>query len=174
MLKTSVISGVILSMNLFAYPVCQHSWGQVSCSSGTIDKLDAQGIVSMVDTIVKGKSRVDGTLNAENVTLNELNTHGLTMISNSKVNGNSNIYGALKADNTEFKGRLFIASENAEFNSCIANEIVVSSNKFNSIIKLTGNTTIKNIAFSKAGGEVWLYDNSKVLNPAQGGTIIKK
>ena len=176
MLKVaSLLGGIIFSMSAIASPVCQQSWGQMICSKGTIDKLNAQGIVSVIDTKVLGKSSINGTFNAKNAQLNELSIHGMSVFNNSSITGESHLFGSLKASNCKFSKSLFITSQNMALNSCNLAKIVASSGgEFNTIIKLTGNSVVNQIVFTKAGGEVWLYDTAKVLQPVQGGTIINK
>jgi len=176
MLKNNyLISCIFMSINILAAPVCNSSWGQLNCGKGSVNKIDAQGIVSMNNTIVSGKSNINGTLNASHVNLNTLNAKGMSIIEESTINGVSQFVGSLLATNSKFKDNMYITSESVDLASCKAKKLIINNKgDLHTKLKLHGNTTVQKVVFKKTGGEVWLYDNAKVIQPLDSGKLINK
>jgi hypothetical protein len=171
---SKLFGGIVLCSNILAHPVCTNFWGGTACGSGKVDSLESQGVVNITGTEVVGKTNVQGSFNVKKATLNIVEVHGSTAISDSRVLGKSTLLGSLEATNTSFENNIDIHSDNMSFNSCQIGLLSVTSKNRPGKVMLTGNTKANKIVFNQAGGEVWLYDDAKVVTDVVGGKIVKK
>lgn len=169
-----LLGSILLCSNIIAHPVCTNFWGGTACGSGKVDSVESQGVVNITGTEVTGKVKVQGSFNVKKAILNTIEVHGSTAISDSRVLGKSSFLGSLEASSTIFNNDINIHSNEVEFNSCQVNSMSITSDKKNSIVKLSGNTQAKRITFNQPGGEVWLYDNAKVIEKVVSGKVINK
>ena len=169
-----LLSSIILCSNIIAHPVCTNFWGGTACGSGKVDAVNSQGVVNITGTEVVGQVKVQGSFNVKKAVLNTIEVHGSTAISDSRVLGKSSFLGSLEASSTNFNSDINVHSDEIEFDSCQINSLSITSNKKNSVIKLRGNTIAKQIIFNQPGGEVWLYDNAKIIEKVISGKVIHK
>ena len=177
MLQRAILFMSVLLMGgqVMAASVCQKSWGQVVCGAGSVAQLQAEGQVTMIGTVVKGPSQIQGTLNANHVRLNQLKVQGMTVLSHGAVLGEGHIVGGLVADHCQFHKALTLVSQTAQFTDCQVPQLnVVVSSGVSSVIQLKGQSQVGKIVFSSPGGTVWVFDHARVLAPVIGGKVVQK
>lgn len=169
-----LLFGVTFSAASSASTVCNNGYGEVTCSKGSVDSVNANGVAKMDGTTVLQHTQVNGSLQAQKVVLNTLTVNGDTSMSNSTVNKAARVNGALKARNTKFLSTLTIASNNARLDKCETKDITIEKiDAPKQALKLTSTNVEGSIKFNGNNGFVYLCKGSKITGSVSGGKIVE-
>jgi len=177
LLKTMATVALCVSGGLAYADTCSMVPGSVTCGSGSVDSLMANGMATLNGTVIKGSAVINGLLNAEDARFQSLDVNGSTKLDQCTVSETAKIKGSLSASSTLFESILEVFS----------GEIHLTNSKVNRDLHI-GHTDAKkqtvyldnfseifgNIVFDDGKGEVILRGKSKIDGKVIGGQIVHR
>jgi len=157
--------------------VCITQPGSISCGSGTINKLNSQGIVSISGTTITGPTIINGLLSAEKARFSSLDVNGSAYLVKCTITSSATIRGSLSATSTKFQDKVDVYSNSIRFtNSKISSDLHLyhSSSKQQTVTLDKASEISGNIIFDDGNGNVVLQGNSKIGGKIIGGQVTVK
>jgi len=158
-----------------AQQVCVGEFGEVICSKGVVDDINANGVAKIKGTEVEYHTQVNGSLRATNAKFASLTVNGDATIKKSTVKAEAKINGSLNIDDSQLLSNLILTSNHAVFKkSQLKNIMIKKTNSPKQTIKLIATTVKGDVSFENESGIVYLCENSKVEGKIIGGKAITK
>lgn len=181
-----------LSTTVWAADKDINSFGDNEISNIKISKLNHSGSIEILNASINDFAIINGQLKAKKTTFSELTINGDAELDRSSVDGNLAINGSIEADSSAFNGPVLIHGHisaessqfvntitlhgnQAEFEECSLQKLVIQKNNSNmpQTIYLEDTIVKGDIIFEQGNGIVMIDDDSKIQGSITGGTIKK-
>ena len=151
--------------------------GIISCKKGVVDHIHGNGIASINDTTITGKTLFNGSLSANNATFSSVDLNGSVKLTQCTINDQAIIKGGLIASSTKFMHGVTVHSNKVEFldSQIIGDLHMPRTEQEEQVVVLDKHSTIKgSIIFDSLHGVVILRGKSKIDGEIIGGEARKK
>ncbi|MDG2348352.1 MAG: hypothetical protein P8L77_02690 [Gammaproteobacteria bacterium] len=158
---------------MLAFSNCTELYGQTNCSQGTLDHLNANGMVSLTGTEVLGHAMVKGQLLAQGASFKTLAIHGTAELNDVNTSKDLTIKGFVVMKHTNV-GNVHATANRIELHDTNVGDInmLKHDNEPQTVI-LSGHTKVSgNIYFEQGNGRVVKGSNVSIHGKIIGGNQV--
>lgn len=165
--------GLISVLPMLAFSQCVELYGQTHCHEGTVNHLNANGMVSLSDTQVLGNAHVRGQLTAQGAQFESLSIQGTAELNHVKASKDLKVQGFLVMKDTKAT-QVTVTSNRLELYRSEVDAVNVLKHRGEpQTIVLGEHTKVKgDIHFEQGNGEVMLAPTAQIFGQITGGKVV--
>ena len=159
---------------MLAFSHCTELYGQTNCYQGSLDHLNANGMVSLSGTEVRGNAEIHGQLSANGASFQSLSIHGTAELNQVTASKDIAVKGFLVMKNTKVENINATANRIELHDTEVADIVMLKQqNDEPQTIILSGKTKIRGkIFFEQGNGRVVKAPSANISGKIIGGTQI--
>lgn len=139
-------------------PVQNVSSGVISYGKESLESLQANGLVTLDGTTIRGKLEVNGSVKANGATIGYFECNGHANLQDCQILAKTNVSGFLNATKCSFQGPITASTQKIEFNDCTLDSLVIKSPGWvlgSQVVELNGASSVKgDITFESGKGKI--------------------